>query len=84
MERNKNIIKAEALEKLDSIVELELKSLEENGMSINDFSLDHMLQDLFSEEEDKEVLNSIEQIRAGRVDFYCKCRGIDIPDKLKK
>lgn len=84
MERNKNVIKAETLEKLDSVVESELKRLTDCGLSIKDFSLGYISKDYFTEEEEREIRNSIKQIEDGGVKFYCNSRGIDIPDKIKK
>lgn len=84
MERNKKIIKGEALTKLDSIVKSIIKNLDDNDMSIKDFSLGYIDKGLFTEDEIMEIRNSIKQIEDGRVEFYCHCRGIDIPNKLIK
>ncbi len=79
-----DVVKAKALEKLDSLVKSGIKYIEDNDMSIKNFNLGCIPDSLFSEEERKEVNNSVKQIEDGEIEFYCKCRGIDIPDKLKK
>ncbi len=81
---NKDSIKSKALEKLDSFVKSRLKYHEDNDMTMHDFSLGYIPDSLFSEEEKKEINNSVKQIKDGGVEHYCKYRGIDIPDKLKK
>lgn len=83
MERNKDSIKSKALEKLDSFVESRIKYYEDNDMSIKEFCLGYIPNNYFTEDEKREIRNSIKQIKDGKVEFYCKCRGIDISDKLK-
>ncbi len=84
MERNRHIIKREAFAKLNSIVKFNIKYLEDNNMSIKDFSLGDIDNNFFTEDEKREISNSIKQIEGGRLESYCRDQGINIPDKLKK
>ena len=75
-------IKANALEKLDEFVKGELQYLVANNYSLKMFRVENMLSDHLNETEKKEVNNSIQQLKEGAVKFYCKCRGINIPEQL--
>lgn len=75
-------IKANAFEKLDEFVKGELQYLVDNNYPLKMFSMENMLSDHLTENEKREVNNSIQQLKEGAVKFYCKCRGIDIPKQL--
>lgn len=75
-------IKANALEKLDEFVKGELQYLVANNYPLKMFRVENMLSDHLNETEKKEVNNSIQQLKEGAVKFYCKCRGINIPEQL--
>lgn len=76
----KTKIKREALEKLDGYVKGELKYLKDTNSSLDNFNL--KVEDLFNEEELRELGNSIIQLNEGNIEFYCLCRDIIIPKEL--
>ncbi len=76
----KTKIKREALEKLDGYVKGELKYLKDTNSSLDNFNL--KVEDLFNEEELRELGNSIIQLNGGNIEFYCLCRDIIIPKEL--
>lgn len=80
----KDIIKKEALRKLNDYVKGELKYLVDNNLSIDSFSLENMLDDYLTKEERKEVSSNLKQLKEGHVVDYCKTNGIDIPNQLLK
>lgn len=75
-------IKAIALEKLDEFVKGELQYLVDNNYPLKKFRVENMLPDHLTNNEKKEVNNSIQQLKEGAVKSYCKCRGIVIPQEL--
>ena len=79
--KNKNQIKREALKKLDKLVKMELKCLNDANSSITTFSL-NIPKNYFTEEEKDEISNSIKQVQTNILN-YCLNRGIDIPKSIK-
>ena len=75
-------IKAIALEKFDEFVKGELQYLVDYNYPLKKFRVENMLPDHLTNNEKKEVNNSIQQLKEGAVKFYCKCRGIVIPQEL--
>lgn len=76
----KTNIKRKALEKLDGYVKVKLKYLKDTNSSLDNFNL--KVEDLFNEEELRELGNSIKQLNGGNIKFYCFCRDIIIPKEL--
>lgn len=74
----KDKIKARALKKLDEFVIGELRYLADNNYPLKSFGMNNMLPDYFTPEEKKEVENSIQQLRDGKIESYCSCRNITI------
>lgn len=70
-------LKKEALEKLERLVKAELKYLEDTGKTLDNFTSEH-IRDKFSEDEVKEIRNSLESLLTHRFLFrYCKITGIE-------
>ena len=80
----KDIIKKEALRKLNDYVKGELKYLVDNNLSIDSFSLDNMLDNYLTDEEQKEVSHNLKHLKEGHVVDYCKNNEIEIPTQLLK
>lgn len=77
-------IKRTALEKLNSIVKYTFVYLIDNHLSLSDFYLTETQLDCLTEKEKHEVKGCIEQLTSNKVEFYCKCQGIEIPKELIK
>ncbi len=75
-------IKRAALEKLNFIVENSFVYLIDNHLSLGDFYLTETQLDCLTEMEKHEVKGCIEQLTSNKVEFYCKCQGIEIPEVL--
>ena len=77
-------IKRTALEKLNFIVKNSIVYLIDNHLSLSDFYLTETQLDCLTEKEKHEVKGCIEQLTSNRVELYCKCQGIEIPEELLK